>query len=102
VSVLQPLNVSNNLSATIMYQIISLKTNEVLFNTSAQLKIKTDFLSFIAAGTADSLGMHWNTDGDVYGFRAAVEIFDNASNPIPNALDVSAVTWFRLKHTSTL
>lgn len=85
------------------FQIIELRTNQVVVDHVAQANynpgIGPNVFWWMGSPTPHDWGLQW-TQGDIFGFRAAIEVssFQGAQGLVAvDAFDVSDIRWFRLE-----
>ena len=95
----------NNPVIWITYQIIELRTNQVVEQWQFQNDLPYSPIdAWVVLPTAYSLGLNW-ISSDIFGFRAAIELFSNQGESGLQAVDafaVSDILWFRFEPVSYL
>jgi hypothetical protein len=89
----------------ITFQIVALRTNEVVEQWVYQTPLLYSGIdAWIVLPTADALGLKW-IGSDIFGFRAAIELFSNQGESGlqgVDALAVSDIRWFRFEPVFSL
>lgn len=90
------------------FQLLELRTNLIVVDHYVQSNYNSalgpNFFWWLGSPTPHDWGLQW-TGGDVFGFRAAIEVFQwqGASGlAAVDAFDVSSVRWFRLMDVFSL